>query len=285
MKHRFNKKEIPFLSDTLLKPSRGRDYYWLARKMKESEYYTFQQNRYLHALTLGASKGDNWSMHELGKALIQDDERLPEGLSYYYQAIISGNTGAKDDLFKQWDYVYRKIMSYKTSAEPYADIEVKCAMLTSMLLIHFGASDWNILPYNDKIFRIQDLTNNVCDILRIKRIKMDFKDVLGNPPNKTYQGLAYLGEYRIEIVNYVLDNYERLIQVIFHEIGHHVVWAMRSNTGLEQEMLLDLYGLTKDRVVEWMQDAKGYEITLMEEDPDTLSYGVWWTYLLYFPLH
>ena len=284
MKHRFNKKEIPFLSETLNKPSRGRDYYWLARKMQESDYYTYHNNRYLYALSIGASIGDNWAMHELGKALIKDDERLPEGLSYYYKAITSGNTGAKDDLFKQWDYVYHKVMGYRTKAEAYADIEVKCALLTSMLLIHFGASEWNTLSYHDKTYRIQDLVNNVCDILKIKRIKMDFKDILGNPPNEQIQGLAYFGEYRIEIANYVLENYERLIQVIFHEIGHHIVWAMRTTSGLEQEMLFDLFGLNQNRIPKWEKDEKGYEITLNEEDPDTFSYGVWWTYLLYFPI-
>ena len=91
-----------------------------------------------------------------------------------------------------------------------------------------------------------------------------------------------MGSNRIAIKTSSFLNYERLVVLLFHELGHHVVWAMRVAKEPEKSKLFELYGLTQDRLQKWNDNEIGYAISLIEEDPDTLSYGVWMEYRLLF---
>lgn len=285
MKNRFNKDELIFLEKFSSKFASARDYYWLARKQKEEKYYSYHTNRISFALQQSAYSGDEWGMYELGSLLLNEKDRLPEALSWIYQSAIKGNEAAKKLIYDKWAEIYSKVMTYsiKDNSE-YANLEVKSAMLTAMLLIHLGLDDWNSLKEEDKIYRVSDLVNNLTRIYDIPNIKVEFKkEVTYNNGQSRAQGLAYPNIYLIQIDSSVLLNYERLIQVIFHEVGHEIVFTMRNNSYPKQNELLARFGLTRDRLKQWQNDEIGYAITLNEEDPDTISYGVWWTYYLYFP--
>ncbi len=285
MKNRFNKDELIFLEKFSSKFASARDYYWLARKQKEEKYYSYHTNRVSFALQQSAYSGDEWGMYELGLLLLNEKDRLPEALSWIYQSAIKGNEAAKKLIYDKWAEIYSKVMTYsiKDNSE-YANLEVKSALLTAMLLIHLGLDDWNSLKEEDKIYRVSDLVNNLTRIYDIPNIKVEFKkEVTYNNGQSRAQGLAYPNIYLIQIDSSVLLNYERLIQVIFHEVGHEIVFTMRNISYPKQNELLARFGLTRDRLKQWQNDEIGYAITLNEEDPDTLSYGVWWTYYLYFP--
>ena len=285
MKNRFNKDELIFLEKFSSKFASARDYYWLGRKQEEQKYYSYHTNRISFALQQSAYSGDEWGMNELGLLLLNEKDRLPEALSWIYQSAIKGNEAAKKLIYDKWSEVYSKVMTYsiKDNSE-YANLEVKSAMLTAMLLIHLGLDDWNSLKEEDKIYRVSDLVNNLTKIYGIPDIKVEFlPELLYNNGQNKAQGLAYPGAYLVQIESGLLYQYERLIQVIFHEVGHHIVYTMMNNLYPRQNELFNRFGLTKERIEKWQNNEIGYAITLNEEDPDTISYGVWWTYYLYFP--
>ena len=283
MKHRFNKEELPFLDETF-KGDKARNYFWLARKIEEGKHFTPNQELALYCYEEGAHAGDDWCMHALYERLLHDPKRFPEALSWLYKCIRLGNQGVLDDMYKDWSYIYDRCMNYSLPEnEPYANIEIRSAMLTCMLLLCFGRDKWETLDLKTKKERAQDLTNNLCKILMIDNVTLSiedyFKDWKGNP---YADGLAYTGSHLIKIKTSSFLNYERFVVVLFHELGHHVIYAMMNTPEAKQSELFALYGLSKDRILKWKQDEKGYAITLSEEDPDTLSYGVWMTYRLLF---
>ena len=53
--------------------------------------------------------------------------------------------------------------------------------------------------------------------------------------------------------------------------------------GKNGKRLQELYGITDERMDSWRRNEQGYEVPTSEEDPDTLSYGVylmWGTFFL-----
>ena len=69
---------------------------------------------------------------------------------------------------------------------------------------------------------------------------------------------------------------------ILHELGHIVTFEMMRG-GANGKRLQELYGITDERMDSWRRNEQGYEVPTSEEDPDTLSYGVylmWGTFFL-----
>ena len=93
-------------------------------------------------------------------------------------------------------------------------------------------------------------------------------------------GLAHW-DYRISIRAELLNDYERLIEVLFHELGHQVVFEIIRNNE-NSNMLKQIYGITDGRIASWNNQEMGYEVPTTEEDPDTLSYGVYTMWATFF---
>ena len=285
MKHRFNKKELPFLNKLFSSAATDYDYAMLSYKYMTGEYFTPNKAVAIQALEEAAHKGSPWAMNQLFMWLIDDKSRFVEALSWGYKAAKHYDQGALQYINDNWSKIYYGIMNYENKEnEPYATIEVKCAMLTALLLIHLGADDWNHINIDMKKDLIQDLTSNVCKVLHIRDIKVEISndnDIY--PAPNLPDGVAYYNEDKIWLNQRLMNEYNRLIQVIFHELGHHVVFTLSRAPLNGRDELFSLYGLTPDRIPKWQNQEKGYEITLTEEDPDTLSYGVWTVYRLLFP--
>ena len=283
MKHRFNKEELLFLDETF-KNDNPRNYFWLARKIEEGKHFTPNRELAIMAYEKGAYMGDDWCMHALYERLLHDPRRFPEALSWLYKSIKLGNQGIINDMLKDWSYIYETCMNYSLPEnEPYANIELRCALLTCMLLLCFGRDKWEEIDLETKKHRTQDLVNNVCKILMIDPISLSIEDYFKDWKGTPYaDGLAYCGANKIAIKTSSFLNFNRFIVVLFHELGHHVIHAMIHSSETKRTELLKIYGLDEDHIQKWIQNEKGYAITLTEEDPDTLSYGVWMTYRLLF---
>ena len=93
-------------------------------------------------------------------------------------------------------------------------------------------------------------------------------------------GLAHW-DYRISIRQEILDDFERLIEVLFHELGHMVAFEIIRNTE-NSNNLKEIYGITDERIASWNKQEMGYEVVTSEEDPDTLSYGVYTLWATFF---
>ena len=283
MKHRFNKEELPFLDETF-KGKNARNYFWLARKIEEGKHFTPNRELAIMSYEKGANLGDDWCMHALYERFLHDEKRFPEALSWLYKAIKLGNTGIINDMLKDWSYIYETCMTFSLLGnEDYANIELRCALLTAMLLLHFGKDKWEDLDLKTKKYRAQDLTNNVCKVLNIRKITLSIEDTFKDWKGTPYaDGLAYCYEGRIAIKTSSFLNYDRFVVVLFHELGHHVIHAIIHSQEPKRSELLKLYGLEEDHIQKWKNNEKGYIGVLTEEDPDTLSYGVWMVYRLLF---
>ena len=283
MKHRFNKEELPFLDETF-KNEKPRNYFWLARKIEEGKHFTPNRELAIFAYEKGANMGDDWCMHALFLRLLHDPRRFPEALSWLYKCIKAGNPTVAHDLYDNWSFIYDRCMNFSLPEnEPYANIELRCSLLACMLLLHFGNDNWEDIDLNNKKFRAQDLVDNLCKVLKIDPITLSVEDYFKDWKGTPYaDGLTYAGSHKIAIKTSSFLRYDRFVVVLFHELGHHVIHAMMHSPEPKRTELLNLYGLTEDHIEKWKQNEKGYAVTLTEEDPDTLSYGVWMTYRLLF---
>jgi hypothetical protein len=156
-------------------------------------------------------------------------------------------------------------------------------MLSDIYLFDLGLTDWSHLTNGERMERINALTAAVAPLLMIDTPEM--KAV----PNLTYtekgevrraQGLAH-PEGWIDLDLDMLADYERTIAVIFHELGHFV--CFRATTGNENaRRVMEAYGLDEARVNSWKRGEMGIEVPTSEEDPDTLSYGVYTNWAILF---
>ena len=284
MKHRFNKDELPFLTNALHQGGSPRDMYWLGRRQGEQKFYTLQSNRELMIYQEAAYRGDDWAMHELGKRLASDDRRFPEGIMWLRKSLSLGNKGAEQEIRSRWSEFYQRIFKYDPKEnEPYGNLEVRSALIADHCLTRFGLENWDRLSRGEKDKHVLDLAYNICILLGIRQTKIELVDTLSLPGMPVVDGLAYIGQDRIQFRRGVFDNLERTIQVIFHEFGHIVEGYMCDTRFPGRAALLKLFGLDEAHVHKWWDNPQnGYAIPLKEEDPDTYSYGVWWTYVFLF---
>ena len=279
MKKVFKKSNIPFIKSTLHGGS-GRDNWALARTMQDGNGLCHQLSAEIMLFGRGAVLGDAWSLCELARNYFNycGDLFLPQSLSLWKKAILQNDDGAKYDISNL--PILEKILSYKSyDGDEYKAIEMKCAMLTEYYLTKFGLCPWENAVLGERKIRLIELFNTVCQVLQIPQTKIEIE------PNLTFDrmmvdGLA-LWDYRILIRDAVLDDFERLIEVIFHELGHMVVFEILRNSNLS-EKLKEIYGITNERIQSWNNKEMGYEVVTSEEDPDTLSYGVYTLWATFF---
>lgn len=279
MKVIFKKAHLPFLRG-VLHGGGGRDAWTLARLMQEKDGLQHQLPAEAFLLQRGAASGDIWSMCELARTYFHHcgDIFLPQALHFWKQAVLQDDGGA------QWDLenlpIYQRILGYQSpDGNPYTAIEMRCAMLAEWHLTKLGMRPWEKASTAERRARCQVLVRDVCRVLQIPEVELTFVPNL-QFQNMTVDGLAYW-EGKVQVREEIFTNFERLIEVIFHELGHIVTFEIRKAPD-SGRFLKALYGISDDRVRAWEENRMGYEVATSEEDPDTLSYGVYTLWATFF---
>ena len=272
MKTIFKKSHLPFIRNTFSN-SNGRDYWNLARTMQDENGLQHQLPAEIMLLERGALLNDPWSMCELARTYFHHcgDIFLPKAINYFVKAAILNDVGAKYDL--EHLPIIERILNYKSfDNNKYKEMEVKCALLAELILHKPWIVSWNKLDTYTIQTRINELTSIACKVLQVPDTKISLI------PNLTFEGNIVDGlanwDNTIFIRTEISTDLERLIEVIFHELGHMVAFEILRNTP-NSNKLKELYGITDQRIEKWNNKVMGYEVVTFEEDPDTLSYGVY----------
>ena len=279
MKNIFKKSNIPFIK-RVLHEGVGRDNWNLVRRMQERDGVQHQLAVELSLLRRGAEDGDIWSCCELARYYFNHcgDLFLPEALRFWKKAALTGDAGAQYDLTNL--PIYSRILSYRSQdGDRYTAVEMQCALLTEWHLTGFGLAIWELLPEAERKARCVSLITDACRVLRIPSVITEFV------PGLTFNGAMVDGlagwDNKITVRAELLYDIERLVEVVFHELGHMVTFEiMRENEN--SAPLKALYGITDERVASWRRGDMGYEVPTGEEDPDTLSYGVYTLWAAFF---
>ncbi len=279
MKNIFKKSNIPFLKH-ILHEGKGRDNWNLARVMQDKNGLQHQLPAEIALFSRGASQGDAWSMCEAARLYFNHcgDLFLPQALRLWKQAILQNDNGAIYDVNNM--PIIDRILSYQSfDRDEYTAIEMKCALLAEFYLTKLGLCSWDMADTEERTRRCENLVIIACQVMKIPQTKLEFI------PNLTFNGMIVDGlahwDYRISIRKEILDDFERLIEVLFHELGHMVAFEIiRKNEN--SNTLKQIYGITDDRISSWDRQEMGYEVVTFEEDPDTLSYGVYTLWATFF---
>ena len=120
--------------------------------------------------------------------------------------------------------------------------------------------------------------NIACQILELPHVGIKLI------PNLTFQGNIVDGlanwDNTIFIRKELVNDKTRLVELIYHELGHMI--AFEIIRGNNKEKFKQIYGLTEERINSWQLGTMGYEVPTSEEDPDTLSYGVYTLWATFF---
>ncbi len=282
MKTIFKKSHLPFLKATL-HSGEGRDNWTLARIMQEKDGVQHQLPAELALLSRGAAGGDAWSTCELARTYFEHcgDLFLPQALRLWRLAALMNDGGALHDI--ENSQIYNRILGYRSKdGDFYLTVEMQCAMLAEWHLTRLGKYPWQGQSDRERIARCEALVRDACNILLIPQVAIDFI------PQLTFGGNIVDGlagwDNRISFRAELLPDLERMIELIFHELGHIVAFEiMRENKNSRR--LMELYGITDERVLSWREGKQGYEVPTSEEDPDTLSYGVYTLWATFFLTH
>lgn len=279
MKTIFKKSHLPFL-EKVLHRGQGREFWSLARTMQDKNGLQHQLSAEISLLSRAAADGDEWGMCELARNYFDHagDLFLPQALRLWKRAALAKDPGALFDLGNR--PIHDRILSYKSpEGDGYAEIEMKCALLAEWHLNAFGLSPFADCKKSEKKARCEALVREVCHILQIPEAKISLIPNL-KLGDREVRGLAYW-EGRIDVREELLSDIALLIAVIFHELGHLVVFGMMRG-GEHGKRLQALYGISDERAASWQQNKMGYEVVTGEEDPDTLSYGVYTLWMTFF---
>ncbi len=270
----FKKSVLPFIKKFEERSQSPRDCWTLARHIQSEDGFCAQDASIFMLLQEGALKGDPFSMCELGRYLYdKGDAFLPVVLSWWHKAARLGDEGAA------WDIQNRPLLErvgrYSVKGG-YADMEMRCVMLTDIILLRSGRDVWDKLPYGEKESRIRALIDACARQLFLPgplRVRLE-------PDFRIDGGLAdgcAMKSGELVIRREVAGDFSRLIQVIFHELGHFAEFEAERNPARRA-----LFGLSDDRVASWARGDRGLEVSTFEEDADTLSYGVFTHYAILF---
>lgn len=279
MKTIFKKSHLPFIRNTL-KNGNGRDFWNLARTMQDENGLQHQLPAEIMLLKRGANQNDPWAMCELARTYFYHcgDVFLPHALHYWKQAAMLNDEGAKYDLAHA--PILNRILSYHSfDNNEYKEIEMKCALLAEFILHKPWLGAWNTLDDYTKEARCNEVAAIVCQFLQIPKVTIEII------PNLTFQGMIVDGlaswDNKISIRKEIFNGIVRVIELIFHELGHMIAFEIIRNTpnGLK---LKEICGITDQRIKSWENQDMGYEVVTSEEDPDTLSYGVYTLWATFF---
>ena len=281
MKTIFKKSHLPYLKNTL-KSGTGRDLWNVVRCMQDENGLQHQLPAEIMLLERGAQKDDPWSMCELARMYFNHcgDLFLPMALRYWIQAALQNDNGALFDL--KHLPILNRILSYRSfDNNQYKEIEMKCTLLTEWYLVRPWEGNWNLLDQNTREIRLRQLVEVVCPILQIPKLEISII------PNLTFNNVIVDGlagwDNKITLRKEIFVDLERLIEVIFHELGHIITFEIQRKTQHFEE-LKRIYGITNERINSWINKDMGYDVVTYEEDPDTLSYGVYTLWATFFYL-
>ena len=281
MKTIFKKAHLPFLK-RVLHGGAGRELWTLTRWMQDKNGLQHQLPAELMLVQHGAADGDVWSMCELARTYFFHcgDLFLPLALRFWRKAALENDEGAKSDL--QNIGICDRILDYRSpDGDAYHEIEMKCALLAEWHLEGAGLSPWHTLDNEERKARVRSLIKAACPLLHIPDVAVEFVPRL--PFNGGMaDGLAGWDD-KVAFREELLPDLERMIEIIFHELGHIVAFRILRG-GEDATALQALYGLSDERVRSWGRDEMGYEVKTSEEDPDTLSYGVYTLFATFFIL-
>lgn len=286
MKTIFKKAYLPMINTAVHNHGDANSSYSLYFKMRTEDGLDRLIAPEILLLTRAAERGDTRAISELARHYYFDygTEMIPYALSWWRRAILTGSTTAINELRAHRKEFYRRILTYGEGKSPFADIVMKCAMVTEFILFEFGLNDWSRLSNEDRLMRCRMLVGEVAPILGIAPPSLAFVRGLTyvdrNGIRKTAYGLANPRGH-IDILEDLVDNREWLIQVLFHELGHFVCYAAMGNSENARRMR-SIYGLTEQRIAGWDRGDQGIEVPTSEEDPDTLSYSTYTAWAVLF---
>lgn len=277
MKIIFRKTDLPMLAKISDCTASDREAWLLARRIRLEDGF---QNSFSSAFLLlnsAAERGDPWAMCELARLLYEEggDAFLPVALSWWRKAASHRDPGALRDL-SQRD-IPARIAVWGKNLDYCTRVYTQCAMLTEWTLTGLGREAWDCLPLKEKKSRVRCLMGQVAPLLHIVFPELYTAPVLEDYPRA--HGLAHYRERKIGIVENAFADYPRLIQILFHELGHFVVFSMWDGRNSSQ---MNRWGITPERVKSWHRKEMGLSVPTGEEDPDSLSYGVYTAWMLHF---
>ncbi len=284
----FSKSNLPLIERVVHEECTPRDNWTLMRTMIDNKSMTHQPAVELLVLERGAYRRDAWSMCQLARTRFYmannikgntEPERaaagalFAEAVSWWTKAARVSDKGACEDLksYNLLPYIY----SFKTGAGSYADIEMKCALLAEYTLTDLGLHPWHTQSEREKLDRYSILNERASEILNIKVPYLKFVSGL-TLGGRIIDGCACYGDGTLSIRHELIDSYERLLQVFFHEIGHFVVFSMWNGAENAARENRSIYGITDEHAALWYDENYRHEgLPQTELDPDTLSYGVY----------
>ena len=289
MKTIFKKSNLELIKKVVHGQGAGWENYNFYYKMKTEDGIARQVPSEIMLLQRGAMLGDVNSIIELARHYFYDcgDEFLPHALSWWVKAIKNNSQFAKDQFNNNKNFIFERIKNYQTHRETDAfdGMVMKCAMLSEWFLVDFGFTKWEDLTEQERMNKIIALTDAVCPILQIPKTDVSFVSGLTYIDEDGYtkiaDGLAHW-EGWIDIRSEILPDMERVIEVVFHELGHIAILEMKKISNSVYKLRAD-YGITSDRANKW--DHKHTDKTTMkpdEEDADTLSYNVYLNWAIFF---
>lgn len=233
-------------------------------------------------LERAALAGHGWAIWELAQHYYYDDSvnSLPLALRWWKRANLLKNEAAIR-IYRDYRHeIISKIQKYSEGLSEYSDIELRIAMLAEIYLFELGTVDWSAMSDGERMEKVRAFTAAVEPILDIHVSYV--RDVPGL--TFTYSDgrvVPALGlfhpDYHIDICREILYDKEKTLAVIVHELGHYVCHHASYDTEYAK-----IYGITKERVASWGRGDVHNGLTTSEEDPDTLSYGVYTNWAILF---
>ena len=285
MKNIFLKSNLPLIDEAVHTATDACKMYDLYHKMRCEEGLNRHIASEIVLLERAAALGNRAAMCELARHYFFDygTDHIPYAMTWWRRANLFGVEPALSEYREKREEFLHRASEYGERFSYFANLLMRCAMLTEIHLFDLGLVDWSHLTNEERMERINTLSAAVAPLLMIDAPEM--KAVA----NLTYtdkgevrraQGMAHY-EGWIDLDLDMLADRERTIAVIFHELGHFVCFrAMAGNE--DARRVMEAYGLSEGRVNSWKHGEMGIEVPTSEEDPDTLSYGVYTNWAVLF---
>lgn len=275
MKNIFKKSDLPLIDKAVHNKDALDEQVGLYYKIRVEDGFVRHIATEVILLERAAMMGNGYAIWELAQHYFYDEavRNLPLSLHWWKKAIVMGNAAAKQRYTELREYLISAIADYKEGFGEYADLELRLAMLTEIYLFELGSLSWQSLSDSERIERINKLAYASAPLL-----DAPFSGISATPGltftenGRTYtvDGLAHPDRRAITLRSEMMVNIERVIAVLFHELGHLVCFRAMGDYEYAKK-----WGLTPERIASWHSGAMGYEVKTSEEDPDSLSYGVY----------
>lgn len=279
MKVIYSKDFSPLIEDVVKNQKDGRSQWNLARHMQENNYMNHQPSTEILLFERGAYANDPYSMCELAKYYFnsENDIFLPQALMWWKKACLVNDDHSlwyiKNNPIKE------RILQYKTKNSAYANAEMRCAMLAELHTDCFGTIQFNKLSDREKMAKLQSFADDFCLQMSIPKTKINFIPNL-KFKNSTVDGLSYV-QNSIDIRKELLNDKQRLILVLSHELGHQIEFATAYYPENTQRLKAFL-GIQTERIKKWDYNTSDYDSKIFEIDADSVAYGIWWNWRLFF---